>query len=251
MHFRIKSGVLPLALSAAAGYKAVTGPITRTQGDAVKSRRTSRTMKTDADPTHLYVISAPSGAGKTSLVRALLDSRPRLVVSVSHTTRARRAGEVEGESYFFVTVERFEALIKEGAFLEYARVFDNYYGTGRAQVDQRLHQGRDVVLEIDWQGAQQVRRAQPACLSIFILPPSREVLEQRLHNRGTDTDAVIQRRLADAATDMSHCLEFDFAIVNDSFDQALSELGSILDGGGESLRSSRASLKHLLAELVA
>jgi guanylate kinase len=208
-------------------------------------------MTSDTDPTHLYVISAPSGAGKTSLVRALLQARPRLVVSVSHTTRARREGEVEGESYFFVTVERFEALIKEGAFLEYARVFDNYYGTGRAQVEQRLHQGRDVVLEIDWQGAQQVRRAQPACISIFILPPSRQVLEQRLYNRGTDSEAVIQRRLADAATDMSHCPDFDYAIINDSFDQALSELGSILDGRGESLRSSRAALQPFLAELVA
>lgn len=208
-------------------------------------------MKTDADPTHLYVISAPSGAGKTSLVRALLDSRPRLVVSVSHTTRAQRAGEVEGESYFFVTVERFEALIRDGAFLEYARVFGNYYGTGRAQVEQRLQQGRDVVLEIDWQGAQQVRRARPACISIFILPPSRPVLEQRLRNRATDSEAVIQRRLAEAATDMSHCPEFDYAIVNDSFDQALSELGSILEGRGETLLSGRAALKPLLADLVA
>jgi guanylate kinase len=203
------------------------------------------------DSTHLYVISAPSGAGKTSLVRALLQTRPRLVVSVSHTTRARRAGELEGESYFFVSVERFEALIKEGAFLEYARVFDNYYGTGRAQVEQRLQQGRDVVLEIDWQGAQQVRRAQPACISIFILPPSRQVLEQRLRNRGTDSDEVIHRRLADAATDMSHCPEFDYAVINDSFDQALSELGSILAGRGESLRSSRTALQPILAELVA
>jgi guanylate kinase len=158
---------------------------------------------------------------------------------------------VEGESYFFVSVERFEALIRDGAFLEYARVFDNYYGTGRAQVDQRLHQGRDVVLEIDWQGAQQVRRAQPACISIFILPPSRQVLEQRLRNRATDSEAVIQRRLADAATDMSHCPEFDYAIVNDSFDQALSDLGSILDGAGERLRASRPALGPLLAMLVA
>jgi guanylate kinase len=205
----------------------------------------------DTDPSHLYVISAPSGAGKTSLVRALLQARPRLVVSVSHTTRAQRPGEVEGESYFFVSVERFEALIRDGAFLEYARVFDNYYGTGRAQVDQRLHQGRDVVLEIDWQGAQQVRRAQPACISIFILPPSRQVLEQRLRNRATDSEAVIQRRLADAATDMSHCPEFDYAIVNDSFDQALSDLGSILDGAGERLRVSRPALGPLLAMLVA
>jgi guanylate kinase len=206
---------------------------------------------TETDATHLYVISAPSGAGKTSLVQALLAARPRLVVSVSHTTRARRAGEVEGESYFFVTVERFEQLIREGAFLEYARVFDNYYGSGRAQVEQRLHQGRDVVLEIDWQGAQQVRRALPECISIFILPPSRQVLEQRLRARATESEAVIQRRLADAASDMSHCPEFDYAIVNDSFDQALSELGSILDGRGEFLRSNRPALEPLLAKLVA
>jgi guanylate kinase len=208
-------------------------------------------MATDLPSPHLYVISAPSGAGKTSLVRALLETRPRLVVSVSHTTRARRPGEVEGESYFFVTVERFEQLIREGAFLEYARVFDNYYGTGRAQVDQRLHHGRDVVLEIDWQGAQQVRRALPACISIFVLPPSRQALEQRLRGRGTDSEAVIQRRLADAATDMSHCREFEYAVVNDTFDQALSELGSILDGRGERLRSDRAALQPFLAALVA
>jgi guanylate kinase len=201
--------------------------------------------------THLYVISAPSGAGKTSLVKALLASRPRLVVSVSHTTRARRPGEVEGESYFFVSIERFEQLIQEGAFLEYARVFDNYYGTGRAQVEQRLQQGRDVVLEIDWQGAQQVRHAQPACVSIFILPPSRQVLEERLRNRATDSEAVIQRRLSDAGTDMAHCPDFDYAIVNDSFDQALGELGSILDGRGEHLHSDRAALQPLLAALVA
>jgi guanylate kinase len=208
-------------------------------------------MSNDPTSTLLYVISAPSGAGKTSLVKALLASHQRLVVSVSHTTRARRAGEIEGESYFFVTVERFEQLIQEGAFLEYARVFDNYYGTGRAQVEQRLRQGRDVVLEIDWQGAQQVRRAQPACVSIFILPPSRQVLEQRLRSRGTDAEPVIQRRLADAATDMAHCCEFDYAIVNDSFDQALSQLGSILEGRGERLRADRAELRPLLAALVA
>jgi guanylate kinase len=208
-------------------------------------------MNNGTVPARLYVISAPSGAGKTSLVKALLASRPRLVVSVSHTTRARRAGEVEGESYFFVSVERFEALIREGAFLEYARVFDNYYGTGRAQVEQRLQQGRNVVLEIDWQGARQVRASEPGGVSIFILPPSRAVLEQRLRGRGTDSEAVIQRRLADAATDMSHCPEFDYAIINDTFDQALGELGSILDGAGENLRASRAALKPLLAELVA
>jgi guanylate kinase len=208
-------------------------------------------MTSQVEQTHLYVISAPSGAGKTSLVAALLKARPKLVVSVSHTTRARRPGEVDGESYFFVSIERFEELIREGAFLEYARVFDNYYGTGRAQVEQRLRQGRDVILEIDWQGARQVRASQPACLSVFVLPPSRTVLEQRLRGRGTDSEAVIQRRLSDAATDMSHCPEFDFTIVNDSFDQALGELGSILDGRGENLRSERASLRPLLAELVA
>jgi guanylate kinase len=198
----------------------------------------------------LFVISAPSGAGKTSLVRALLARRPNLVVSVSHTTRRPRAQETEGRDYHFVTPERFGELVAEGAFLEHARVFDNRYGTGAAQVRSKLAAGQDVLLEIDWQGAQQVRRAMPNCVSVFILPPSRAALAQRLNDRGTDSAAVIERRLADAIADMSHYREFDYAIVNDRFERAEAELMSILDGAGENLRADRPELKPLVEALL-
>ena len=198
----------------------------------------------------LFVISAPSGAGKTSLVRALLEARPNLAVSVSHTTRKPRAQEVEGRDYYFVNPAQFHELIGQGAFLEHASVFDNLYGTGRAQIDEKLRAGRDVLLEIDWQGARQVRRALPACKSIFILPPSRVALEQRLRERRTDSAETIARRLADAAADMSHYREFDFVIVNDEFERAKRELGEILDGGGAMLRSTRPELVGLIESLV-
>jgi guanylate kinase len=199
----------------------------------------------------LFVISAPSGAGKTSLVRALLAARAELVVSVSHTTRAARTHEVAGRDYNFVGIAEFERLVAEDAFLEHARVFDNHYGTGRAQVSAQLMAGRSVLLEIDWQGARQVRKRVPECVSIFILPPSRAVLEQRLRARGTDSAAVIARRLADAATDMSHCLEFDYAVINDRFEQAVAELLSIIDGHGGALSAKRPGIKSLLDSLVA
>jgi len=198
----------------------------------------------------LYVISAPSGAGKTSLVKALLAARTQLVVSVSHTTRTPRAHEVAGRDYNFVSIAEFERLVADGAFLEHARVFDNYYGTGREQVGSRLAAGHSVLLEIDWQGARQVRQSVPGCVSIFILPPSRAVLEERLRARGTDSAAVIARRLADAAADMSHCLEFDYAVVNDGFEQAVAELLSIIDGHGGALSAKRPQIKDLLASLV-
>jgi guanylate kinase len=153
----------------------------------------------------LLVVSAPSGAGKTSLVHALREQRPTLGVSVSHTTRPRRPNETDGREYHFVSVDQFKALLAEGAFLEHARVFDNFYGTGRAQLNATLDSGRDIILEIDWQGARQVRLAWPGVISIFILPPSRAELERRLRTRATDSDAVIARRLRDAADDMSHC----------------------------------------------
>jgi len=200
---------------------------------------------------HLYVLSAPSGAGKTSLVKALLAAQPSLVVSVSHTTRKPRPHEVDGRDYHFVDMPRFEQLAAEGAFLEHARVFDNAYGTGRAQVQAHLAAGRDVLLEIDWQGARQVRAALPECISVFILPPSRPELERRLRSRGTDSDAVIARRLADAAADMSHCLEFDYAVVNDRFEEALAALQAIIAGRGDALRASRPALQGLLASLTA
>jgi guanylate kinase len=198
----------------------------------------------------LFVVSAPSGAGKTSLVRALAKERPTLVPSVSHTTRAPRPHEVEGREYFFVSADEFQRLVRTGAFLEHARVFDNFYGTGAAQVRTQLAAGRDVLLEIDWQGAQQVRGAMPECVGIFILPPSRSALEQRLRERRTDSPETIARRLRDAVDDMSHYREFDYAIVNDRFDEALRELGAIIDGKGGELRADRPELAPLLRRLL-
>jgi guanylate kinase len=200
---------------------------------------------------HLFVISAPSGAGKTSLVRAVLAARPALVLSVSHTTRTPRPQEMDGRDYHFVDGPRFQRLAAAGAFLEYAQVFDNWYGTGREQVVRRLQAGEHVLLEIDWQGARQIRQALSDCVSIFILPPSRAALEERLRARRTDNEQVIARRLADAAADMSHCLEFAYAIVNDRFEQAVADMLRIIDGQGSSLLASRAELKPLLRALVA
>ena len=197
------------------------------------------------------MIAAPSGAGKTSLVKALLASEPGLRLSVSHTTRKRRPTEREGREYHFVSVPKFEQLVERGEFLEHARVFDNYYGTARAFVEQQLARGDDVVLEIDWQGAQQVRRAMPQCVSVFILPPTRATLAERLAQRATDTPQIIARRLKDAAADMSHYREFDYVVVNDDFARALADLKRILAGQGEDLRSDRGELAPLLAQLLA
>jgi guanylate kinase len=199
----------------------------------------------------LFVIAAPSGAGKTSLVRALLEQEPALHLSVSHTTRSQRPNEADGREYHFVTVDAFRDLIARGEFLEHAQVFDNLYGTSRVFVEQRLHAGQDVVLEIDWQGARQVRRALPQCVSIFILPPSRAALAERLATRATDSAQVIARRLRDAAADMSHYGEFDYVIVNDDFAQAVAELRRIIAGDATGLSSRRPQLAPLLAELLA
>jgi guanylate kinase len=198
----------------------------------------------------LFVISAPSGAGKTSLVRALLAARPNLVASVSHTTRKPRPHEVEGQDYHFVSPQEFHDLAHREAFLEHAQVFDNFYGTGAQQVEQKLAAGKDVLLEIDWQGARQVRQAMPASTSIFILPPSRLALEQRLRERRTDSAETIVRRLSEAAADMSHYREFDYVIVNDRFKTAIVDLLSILDGGGHELRSHRPELDRLMPTLL-
>jgi guanylate kinase len=199
----------------------------------------------------LFVIAAPSGAGKTSLVKALLASEPRLRLSVSHTTRKRRPTEKDGREYHFVSVPQFEQLVARGEFLEHARVFDNFYGTARVFVEEQLRQGYDVILEIDWQGAQQVRRAEPQCVSIFILPPSRRALAERLSRRATDSAETIARRLRDATADMSHYREFDYVIVNDDFAQAVSDLRRIVAGRAEDLTSARPALAPLLAELLA
>lgn len=202
-------------------------------------------------PGRLFVIAAPSGAGKTSLVKALLASDPSLRLSISHTTRKRRPTEAEGREYHFVSVPEFEQRVARGEFLEHARVFDNHYGTARAFVEEQLRAGSNVILEIDWQGAQQVRRAMPQCVSIFILPPSRRTLAERLARRATDSQEIIERRLRDAAADMSHYREFDYLIVNDDFAQAVGELRRIVAGGGEQLSSARPELAPLLNELLA
>ncbi len=199
----------------------------------------------------LYVIAAPSGAGKTSLVRALMQRQPTLRFSVSYTTRQQRPNELDGHDYFFVDKPQFERMVAAGEFLEHARVFDNYYGTSRTQVEQLLDAGQDVLLEIDWQGAQQIRRALPECRSIFVLPPSRAALEQRLRNRGTDSDEVIARRLRDSLADLSHWNEFDYIVVNDDFARATEDLEAIVAGTGEHLRRDRADLQALLAKLLA
>ena len=197
----------------------------------------------------LYVIAAPSGAGKTSLVRALMQREPGLRFSISYTTRARRPNELHGRDYFFVSQDEFAAMVSRGEFLEHARVFDNSYGTALAQVQGSLAAGQDLILEIDWQGAQQVRAALPECVSIFILPPSRDELERRLRGRGTDAEEVIQRRLRDAASDMAHWAEFDYVVVNDDFERALEELQAITQGRGEASRRDRGALEDLAARL--
>jgi guanylate kinase len=199
---------------------------------------------------NLLVIAAPSGAGKTSLVKELLVRDPSVRVSISHTTRARRPTEADGRDYFFVAVPEFQALVAQNEFLEHAQVFDNYYGTGRTQVEKLRHAGHDVILEIDWQGADQVRRAVPDCRSVFILPPSRRALEERLRGRRTDSAEVIARRLRDAESDMSHYREFDYVIVNDVFETAVLELLAVLRREGERLRSNRAELGPLVRELL-
>jgi len=198
----------------------------------------------------LFVIAAPSGAGKTTLVKAVLARDPGLRVSVSHTTRKRRDTEVHGRDYNFVDVEEFKRLRDAGEFLEHAQVFDNFYGTGRAQVEALRNAGHDVILEIDWQGAQQVRKAQPDCKTIFVLPPSRAELESRLRNRKTDSDQVIERRLRDAVADMSHFEEFDCVVVNDDFETAVANLLAILRGK-PGFSANRPDLVPLLADLLA
>lgn len=175
----------------------------------------------------LYIISAPSGAGKTSLVKALVDSTDDVRVSVSHTTRQMRPGEEDGVNYNFVDIPTFEKMVEENRFLEHAQVFDNYYGTSRDWVDQQLKEGVDVILEIDWQGAQQVRPRMPGCVSIFILPPSRDELLTRLRGRGQDSEEVIQRRFQDAVTDMAHYTEYEYVVINDDFDEAKVDLAAI------------------------
>jgi guanylate kinase len=198
----------------------------------------------------LYVISAPSGAGKTSLVRALMERQPELRFSISYTTRTRRPNEQDGVDYFFVDKDEFERMIPQGEFLEHARVFDNLYGTPRKHVEEFLKKGTNVLLEIDWQGARQVAAAMPERRSVFILPPSRDALEQRLRGRATDSDEVIARRLADSLADLSHWKEFDYVIVNDDFDRAAAELEAVVMGRAENLRRDRPEVTTLVRNLL-
>lgn len=176
---------------------------------------------------NLFILSAPSGAGKSTLYKALLKQDEKVRISISHTTRVARTGEEHGREYYFTDVESFLDMIAEDAFFEHAQVFDNYYGTSKASVFEMLEQGIDVILEIDWQGARQVRQLYPEAIGIFILPPSLQSLEERLKKRATDTEDVIQRRMAKAVNEMSHYNEYDFVIVNDDFDAALSQMSSI------------------------
>lgn len=199
----------------------------------------------------LFVVSAPSGAGKTSLLKELLAGDDHLAVSVSHTTRAMRPGERDGSDYHFVGVDTFKAMVAEGRFLEHAQVFDNFYGTAQASVEATLARGLDVVLEIDWQGARQVRERIPGAVSVFILPPSRQALEQRLRGRGQDSDETIARRMRDARSETEHYAEYDYLVVNDDFDTALAQLRAIV--GAERLRLGNQRLRRaaLLADLLA
>ncbi|MFQ5489040.1 MAG: guanylate kinase, partial [Gammaproteobacteria bacterium] len=193
-------------------------------------------------PGTLFIVSAPSGAGKTSLVRALLESVPGVTVSVSYTTRAMRPGETDGVDYHFVDRERFRAMIAADEFLEYAEVFGNFYGTARRTVDQALARGEDVLLEIDWQGARQVRERSAECTGIFILPPSRLVLEQRLRARGQDDEAVIAQRMSEAVNEMSHYEEYDYLVVNDDFQLALADLQTLVRA--RRLRTAAQAQRH-------
>mgnify|MGYP001817857240 FL=1 len=200
----------------------------------------------------LYIISAPSGAGKSSLLRALLEGKQESVqLSVSHTTRAPRPGEVDGRDYHFIDVAGFQAMVQDAAFFEYAQVFDNYYGTSRQSVLDQLQAGNDVILEIDWQGARLIREQLPEAVSIFILPPSRDALQQRLQDRGQDDDAIIARRMRDAISEMSHFDEYDYLVINDDFDEARDELASILRSRRLRLPVQRQRQAALLAALLA
>ncbi len=199
----------------------------------------------------LVVIAAPSGAGKTTLVRALLKRSPSLEFSISYTTRRPRSAEEHGKDYFFVDEPTFDAMRQEGEFLESASVFDHWYGTSRTEVERSLVNGRTVLLEIDWQGAQQIRANDPDAVTIFVLPPSRSELERRLRGRRTDPEPVIARRLADAVDDMGHWQEFDYVVVNDAVEPATDAILSIIEGRGESLASSNPATADLARRVLA
>jgi guanylate kinase len=194
----------------------------------------------------LFIISAPSGAGKTSLARALLAGNSANRMSISHTTRQRRAGEVDGEDYFFINQKEFLHMVDQGVFLEYAEVYGNYYGTSRLAVENMLAEGLNVLLDIDWQGARKVREQMPEAVSISILPPSIEELERRLRSRGSDSEDVIRSRMQQAMDEMQHCREADHVILNDDFNQALTDLTLILAGESDNIRPLTVDLDEML-----
>ncbi len=199
---------------------------------------------------NLFIIAAPSGCGKTSLVKALIEKTKNLCVSVSHTTRATRSGEVHGKNYFFVSKNEFDEINNNNGFIESACVFDNYYGSAKQTVKDLLAQSQDVILEIDWQGARQVEKSFPDIISIFIIPPSVETLRERLTDRGQDDSTIIKRRMKDAVSEMQHYDEFDYLVVNDDFDIALNELSTIIHS--QRLNIDQQSIKHqdLLKALI-
>lgn len=201
----------------------------------------------------LYIVSAPSGAGKSSLIHALLKKQPvyDCQVSISHTTREKRPGEQHGEHYFFVSKEKFETMLREDIFLEYASVYGNYYGTSRLVIEQALATGVDVFLDIDWQGAEQIRRLMPKARSIFILPPSKNELFRRLKGRDQDSDAIIASRMAKAVEQMQHYADYDYLIVNDDFDIALSDLKTIVRAERLTLRRQQTRHGSLISKLLA
>lgn len=200
-------------------------------------------------PGNLYVISAPSGAGKTTLVKALVDSISNITVSISHTTRPKRPNEVHGVNYYFIKEAEFQRMIEHHDFLEYAIVFNNFYGTSRTWVDQTLARGVDVILEIDWQGSAQIQKLFPDCISIFILPPSLTVLSERLFNRNQDTAEIIQQRLADVRESTIHIFDFKYIVMNDDFNRALNDLKNIVEAGRLLQKHQIQKYSNLLREL--
>ncbi|SMN00064.1 Guanylate kinase [uncultured Candidatus Thioglobus sp.] len=200
---------------------------------------------------NLFVISAPSGCGKTSLIKALIEKTDQLCVSVSHTTRVARAGEIHGENYFFVSKETFEQINADEGFIESAQVFDNYYGSAKQTVKDLLEKDQDVILEIDWQGARQVEKSFPNLISIFILPPSVKTLRERLTGRGQDDSAVIERRMQDAVSEMQHYDEFDYLVINDDFNVALNDLSTIVNSQRLNFQQQTSKYQPLLKTLIA
>jgi guanylate kinase len=199
----------------------------------------------------LFIVAAPSGAGKTSIVKELIKNLDKVETSISHTTREKRPLETNGVDYFFISDQEFRKMIKNGEFIEYAHVFNNFYGTSVTQIDARLKSGIDVVLDIDWQGAQQIKRLFPSSVGVFILPPSLDALQERLHSRAQDKVEVIKKRMQEAQSEMSHYAEFDYLIVNDDFSRAVSELISIVKSKRLTIQRQIPIYKDLLSLLTA